>query len=255
MNIVVAIRLVPDLSGEVEIAADGLDIDREWVDMKLNEFDEHALEEAVLLNERLGAKVTVVAIEGEGTDRMLQGALARGADEAVRIARDDEALIAPRAAAHLFAEAARALQGDLFLTGVQTPEDTFGQLAPLVGAILDWPCVSAVSKVVVGEGAATVTQELSGGATATLKVQAPAVLAIQTASQPLRYIAGSKLREAAGRPIQSLEVEAGETPPLETIVAVGLPERVGAARMWDGDAGSVASALQTLLAERGLLRG
>jgi electron transfer flavoprotein beta subunit len=247
--------LVPDVSSEIEIDADGRDIDREWLEMKLNEFDEHALEEAVLLKERLGAKVTAVAIEGEGTDRMLQGALARGADEAVKINRAKAEPIASRVAAGLFAEAARRLEAGLFLTGVQTPEDTFGQLGPFVGAILDWPCVSAVSKVVTGEGHFTVTQELSGGATATLKVPTPAVLAIQTASQPVRYVAGSKLREAASRPIRALDVDAEEAAPLETVLAVSLPERARSAELLEGEAGDVAGALYALLAKRGLLKG
>ncbi len=255
MHVVVALRLVPDLSGDVEITPDGKDIDREWIDMKLNEFDEHALEEAVLLKERRGDKITAIAIEGEGTDRMLQGALARGADEAVKIRREGSEPPSSRAAAQIFSEAARSLAADLFLTGVQTPEDMYGQLAPFVGAILDWPCVSAVNRLQAGERDVNVTQELSGGATATLRLETPAVVGVQTASQPIRYVAGSKLREAASKTIRLLDVSVNEAPEMAELLGVSVPDRVGAAEMLEGDVETIAGALQRLLAERGLLRG
>jgi electron transfer flavoprotein beta subunit len=255
MNIVVAIRLVPDISGDVELTPDEKDIDREWIDMRLNELDEHALEEAIVLKERFGAKVTAVAIDTEGADRLLRGALARGADDAVKISCDGNGPPSSRAAARMFSSAARSLAADLFLTGVQTPEDTYGQLAPFVGAILDWPCVSAVSAVQLGEGAVTVTQELSGGGTATLRLRTPAVVGVQAASQPVRYIAGSKLREAAGRKIPILQAAREESPEVSELLRISLPDRAGGAVMLDGDAQTIAGLLQRLFVERGLLKG
>ena len=44
MHIAVVLRIVPDLSEDFDISEDGTDIDREWVGLKLNEFDDHALE-------------------------------------------------------------------------------------------------------------------------------------------------------------------------------------------------------------------
>lgn len=255
MHFVVALRLVPDLSGEIELGADEKDIDREWIDMRLNEFDEHALEEAILLRERHGGKVTALAIDDDGIDRLLQGALARGADEAAKISCNVGSALPTRVAAQLFSNAARTLAADLFLTGVQTPEDTYGQLAPFVGAILDWPCVSAVSRVGVDEGAVSVTQELGGGATTTAQVQTPAVLAVQTASQPLRYVTGSKMREAASRKIPTLEAYRNESPELSQLLRVSLPDRSGGAVMLDGDIQSIAGSLLQLLVDRGLLKG
>ena len=71
MHIAVVMRLVPDIAEELEVAESGLDIDREWIGMKLNEFDDHALEEAVLLKESAGASVTALALDGRG--RLLAG--------------------------------------------------------------------------------------------------------------------------------------------------------------------------------------
>ena len=45
-----------------------MDIDREIVEMVINEFDEQALEEAVLIKEATGATVTALALAADGAE-------------------------------------------------------------------------------------------------------------------------------------------------------------------------------------------
>ena len=49
VHIAVILKQVPDLVEEVEVDPNGTDIDRDGIKWKLNEFDDHALEQAVLL--------------------------------------------------------------------------------------------------------------------------------------------------------------------------------------------------------------
>lgn len=254
MHIVVALRLVPDLSGDIELTADGADLDREWLDLKLNEFDDHALEEALLLKEQSGAKVTAIAIAADGVDKTLQIALARGADAAFKIAADSDRGLPSRASAPLFAAALRELGADLFFTGVQTPEDLFGHLAPFVGAQLGWPSLNAVSKVRFDGADVLAQQEYSGGAAATFRVAAPVALGVQTASRPIRYVAGSQLRQFAATKIETRNVSANIRSALAERLALRRPSRAGSATMIEGDAESVAGQLRALLIERGLIK-
>lgn len=254
MHIAVVLRLVPDLTEEIEIAESGTDIDREWIGLKLNEFDDQALEEAIVLKERQGARVTALALEGDGIDRMLQGAIARGADQALKIAHSIEGPLASRAVAPLIAAAVFKLGADLVLTGVQTPDDLFGQLAPFLGAALGWPHVSAVSGILPDGGAIEVGQEHGGGFSATLRLELPAVLGVQAASQPPRYVSGTKLRQAMGEKIAALEADAVPAPILATLIRLGVPERSGGAAMLTGDADHVAEEIHRLLSERGLVK-
>lgn len=253
MLVAVVLRLVPELSGEFEIADDGKDIDREWVGMKLNEFDDHALEEAILLKETQGATVIALALAGEGVDRLLQSAIARGADRAVKISHGAEGRLSSRAAAPVIAATVRRLGVELVLTGVQTPEDLFGQLAPYLGATLDWPHVSAVGGMRPAGDGIEVQQEYSGGVSATLRVGLPAVIGVQTASQPPRYVSGSKLRQAMNEPIEVLGSDTMPAPETAEILALREPTRSGEAVMFEGDAETVADKLHGLLADRGLL--
>ena len=121
MNIAVAIRLMPKAGDELEVDESGTDIDRELVEMVINEFDDQALEEAVLLKEATGATVTAVGLRSDGIDEALRLAYARGADRLVVVEAGEIDAYDSRTAALAFAEAFRQLAPDLVLTGVQTP--------------------------------------------------------------------------------------------------------------------------------------
>lgn len=185
---------------------------------------------------------------------MLQNAIARGVDRAVKITNIAEGPLSSRAAAPVIAAAVRQLGIELVLTGVQTPEDLYGQLAPYLGAVLDWPHVSAVSGLQrVGEGV-EVLQEYSGGVSARLRLRLPAVIGVQAASQPPRYVSGSKLRQAMSEPIAVVESDAALAADTAEILALREPTRSGAAVMLEGDADIVADKIHGLLAERGLVK-
>jgi len=254
MQVAIVLRLVPELSGEFEIAEDGKDIDREWVGMRLNEFDDHALEEAILLKEAKGAHVIALAVAGEGTDRMLQTAIARGVDRAIKITTGAKTPLSSRAAAPLLAAAIRQLGVELVLTGVQTPDDLYGQLAPYLGAILDWPHVSAVGGIHSVGDCVEVLQEYSGGVSSRLRLALPAVVGVQTASQPPRYVSGSKLRQAMNETITAIDSDAQPAADGAEILALREPPRSSEAVMLDGDAETVADKIHGLLAEHGLVK-
>jgi electron transfer flavoprotein beta subunit len=255
VHIAAVLRLVPDLSADIEIADGGKDVDREWVDLKLNEFDDQALEEAILLKEGTGAKVTALALDGEGVDRMLQTALARGADQALKISHDLAGVISSRAAAPLLAAAARQIGVDLIVTGVQAPDDLLGQLAPYLGSELHWPHLSAVSSIRTDADTIVVQQEFGGSVAGTLRVRLPAVVGVQTASQPIRYVSGTKLRQATALSIPSISTDAEAGDPRAEVAALTLPDRNGGATMLEGDAKAVADQLARLLIDRKLVKG
>ncbi len=251
MKIAVILRLTADLTEELELTQDGRDIDREWIGLVLNEFDDQALEQAILLKEATGAEVTVLAIDGEGVERMLRTALARGADAVHRIPADESPL-SSRALTPLYAAAVREVGADLVLAGVLATDDLHGELAPYLAAELGWPQASAVSDVRIDNGDALVRQEYSAGRAARLALPLPAVIGLQTASRPPRYVVGSRLRDLLKVEVPEMAVDA--TPAATGIApaTLALPDHGAGAEMIEGTGEEIAERLHAILAERGL---
>lgn len=259
MNIVVLMRMVPDVVEELEIAAEGKALDTEFLRMILSESDGHALEEAILLKERYGGTVTAVALEAPEVDDALYTALAKGADRVLKITGLGRGLTTC-GAAQLFAGVVTGTPGlmpcDLILTGVQATDDLDGLIAPLMSLRLGWPAVGIVTRVEVDAASrqATVVREYSGGVRGEFEAPLPAVLGIQAAEKPPRYVPVAKVRavmksqriETVGAP-----VSCGAT--LAVILQMAKPETAGQAQMLEGSPEEVSAKLCALLVERGLL--
>jgi electron transfer flavoprotein beta subunit len=254
MNIAVAVRLMPKAGDELELDPSGTDIDREYVDMTITDFDDQALEEAVLIKEATGATVTAVGLKADGIEEALRVAYARGADRVVVVDGGDIDPYDSRSAALAFADAFRQLSPDLVLIGVQTPSDVFGQTAPVLATSLGWPQANVVVGVTVADGTARVTQEYAGGRLAILGLSLPAVVGVQSASSPPRYVSMTRLRQAMSEAsAETLPVSVEPSPQASELVSLERPEpRVGAT-MIEGDAEEIAAKIVAVLREQGAL--
>lgn len=253
MHIAVLLRLMPNPGDELEVDDDGTDIDREYIDMVLNEYDDQALEEAILIKESSGATVTAIGLSGDGIDQALQTAAARGADRTVLIDCEEIGPYDARNAAAAFAAALRELSPDLVLTGVQTPSDVFGQLTPFLAAELGWPHADVVVGVSAQDGHANVLQEYAGGRLARLRLGLPAVVGVQSSTSPPRYVSMARLRQAMSEgAIENLDVSFERTPG-PAITSLARPEVCGHATMLEGDTGAVAQQILDLMKEKGAL--
>jgi electron transfer flavoprotein beta subunit len=209
MKIVVLAKLVPDLVEELEIDESGTALDMTWLRLIINELDDHAIEEAILLKERIGADVTVLAPDIEGVEDILFTAAAKGADRLIKILGDFEAGVNNHALARGLISIMKDLEPDLILAGVEANEDLDGSIGPLLAGYLDLPYIGYVASVRLNEGKATATKEYPGGLSAEMEVVLPAVMGIQVAEEPPRYVAVSKVRQAM-KTAEIEEIEIGE---------------------------------------------
>lgn len=253
MHVAAILRLVPDTREELEIDDLGWDIDREWIDVRLSEFDDQALEEAVLLKERGGATVTAIALAGEGVDRMLQTALARGVDNVVKIEHEIEDMRASAHQACVYAEVIRSIEADIVLTGVMTPEDILGQLAGMLAGQLGWPVLNAVTAVTAGDNGLKIRQEYSGGRASIFAVPGSIVVGVQSASQAPRYVAGSKLRQVVGTPIETQRITLAASGGSARISGLSVVEADGQAIALEGDASAIAAQIIDIMSEKDLI--
>jgi len=231
MIIAVPLKQVPDLVEDLTLDASGTGLDYESLKLKLNEFDDHALEEALLLKESVpGTVVVALAVSGSEAERMLFTALAKGADRAVKLTGVD-ANADNRLLAQAFAAAIAQTGGELVLAGVQSAGDRDGQLGPLLAARLGAPVVSVVTHVTLSGSAVTFRKEYAGGLMAEFEAQAPVVLGIQAARQAPRYAAVSKVRQVQQTAkLETLSVTAAPAPGGK-VVALAPPARGQGAKM------------------------
>ena len=258
MRIVVLLKQIPDLVEEFEIDGDGTDIDRDFLTFLLNEFDNHALEEALLIKDATDASVDVVSLDDSEVDQALFTALAKGADRAVKLmgCESEENWIDSHSRATVFAEWLGGESYDLVLTGVQAADDLDGQLAPLLGAKLGLPHVSVVVGVEVADGMARVNQEFAGGVVADLDVALPAVIGVQAARAEPRYAAISKIRQAQQEgSIDEIDIDAPGPGAGLTVQRMYPPEQSDRAEMLVGTDDEIADRIIELIRERGLLQG
>jgi electron transfer flavoprotein beta subunit len=195
MNIIVPVKLVPDLVEELSIDASGTALDTAWLRMIVNEFDDHAIEQAIILKEQTGANVTVLSANIEGIDDLLFTAAAKGADRLIKLNGDFESGVNNHALAREMATIIRALKPDLILTGVQAHNDLDGSIGPQLAEYLGIPYIGYVSGVKVNGDKVNVRKEYPGGLIGEIQVSLPALLGIQAAEQPPRYVAISKVRQ------------------------------------------------------------
>ena len=273
MRIVVPVRAVPDLVEEIELTADETGIDRDYLKFVVSEWDAQALEEALLVKDSSGADVVAVGLASDpDIDQALYTALAKGADSAVKITDggDGTGPAGDRAAGPAGGRAARptgdraALQAgylaaepaDLVITGVQAADDIDGQLPPMLAARLGQPHVSVVVGVTVAEGAIVVRQEFAGGRVHELRVELPAVIGVQAASQAPRYAPIGRIRQAmqAGE-LREVPAHPAAVSPAPAVRRLSRPEQETGAELLAGSADDVAEAIADLLRGRGLVKG
>ncbi len=258
MKILVLLKMVPDVVEELEVAGDGASLSREFLRLIVNERDENALEQALILKERHQATVVVVAPEAPEVDDVLFTALARGADQVAKITGLDVGA-GSRASAAVVVAALPAIAGllpvDLILTGCQAIDDLDGLVGPLVAQELGFPYVGIVTGLDVDAGGtAHCSREYPGGMRGAFEVELPAVVGIQGAEKPPRYVPIAKVRMAmASGKIETVAAPGPAAAPLVGVVEMKKPEVTDRAEMITGDLDEIASRICEILAGRGLL--
>src|SRR5204862_1487458 len=170
----------------VEFTDDERDVDPDYLDYALNEWDTYATEEALRLREAVGeGEVVVVSVGDEETEEAMRRCLAMGADRGIRV--DTAERLDPIQVARALAEVVREESPDLVFTGVQSADSVQAATGAALAELLELPRVAVVTKIDLAEGTATVNRELEGGLVDIVEVDTPALLTIQTGINEPRY--------------------------------------------------------------------
>ncbi|PKW19707.1 electron transfer flavoprotein subunit beta/FixA family protein [Saccharopolyspora spinosa] len=215
MNIVVLVKQVPDTYSERKLSAADHTLDRASADAVLDEINERAVEEALLIKEAQGGEVTVVCMGPERASDAIRKALSMGADKAVHLL--DEALHgtdAP-ATARALAKVIGTVEGvDLVIAGNEATDGRTGAVPAMVAEVLGWPQLTFARKVETDGSSVKIERETDAGI---LNVGAalPAVVSVTEKINEPRYPSFKGIMAAKKKPVSVLSladagIDAGE---------------------------------------------
>ena len=250
MKIVVCVKQVGALGDEVEFTDDERDVDPDYLDYALNEWDSYATEEALRLREAAGeGEVVAVTVGDEDAEDAMRRALAMGADRGVRIWSDELTGADPITVARALADVVRSESPDLVLAGVQSSDAVQAATGAALAELLELPRVAVVTKLALGNGTATAHRELEGGLVDVVEVDTPAVVTIQTGINEPRYATLRAIKQAEQKEIEVREPgDLGA--PASRVRRMFVPPKGEGAEMLDGDAASVAQRIKEIVDER-----
>ena len=247
MKVLVCVKQVAVLGDEVEFTEDERDVDPDYLDFALNEWDTYATEEALRLVEAAGSgEVVVVSVGDEDVEDCMRRCLAMGADRGIRV----EAVrsLDPIQVARALAEIVQSENPDLVFCGVQSSDSVQAATGGALAGLLDMPSVAVVTRIELGDGKATVHRELEGGLVDVVEVDTPAVITIQTGINEPRYATLRAIKQAEEKEIDARQPgDLGEQ--AQRVRKMFVPPKGEGAEMLDGGAAEVAQRIKEIVEE------
>jgi electron transfer flavoprotein beta subunit len=251
VKIVVCVKQIGTLGDEVEFTDDERDVDPDYLDFALNEWDSFATEEALQIRERQGeGEVVVVSVGDEDAEDAMRRCLAMGADRAIRV-EGEELSRDPLTTARALAAVVKREEPDLILCGVQSSDAVQAATGTALAELLELPRAAVVTKVDWDAGArvARVNRELEGGLVDLVEVDTPAVLTIQTGINEPRYATLRAIKQAEQQEIEVVGPE-DTAEPAYRVRRMFAPPKGEGAEMLNGSPEAIAGRIKEIVSER-----
>lgn len=257
MDIIVCVKNVPDVEeADLRVAENGKDIKKEDLVFNINDWDNYAVEEAVLLKEKHGGTVTAVTVGGEDDEEVLRRALAMGADKALRVEADTEGLDS-LCISQILCRVAKDIPFDLIFTGVLAEDDYSGTTGMMMAEELGINHANMAIGIEIEDQRARVTSELEEGLSEICLVDLPALLAIQSGINEPRYVSIMGIRKASKKELKTLSLSdlgLEELSPKVMVKEAFLPPETEGAEIISGDPDKIASNVVDILKRKGAIQ-
>ncbi len=190
-NVLVCIKRVPDLGGEIRLTADGMAVDDASLGHTVSPHEECAVELAIQVAKDTDGQATVLTLGSSDAVEQLRNALAVGCTGAVLVEADATAY-GPADVAAAIADVVREHEAagtpyDLVLLGNDASDTGDFQVGIRLSYLLDRPVVAGVSTLSVSDGTVTARGGSPDGGTELFEVPLPAVLTVMEGGIEPRY--------------------------------------------------------------------
>lgn len=234
MHILVCIKQVPDPESKPLLSQDGTwasyGVNTAW---RINRFDEHAVEEALLIREKNpGTEIDILSIGPDRSKAAIRRCIEMGADRGFLIYHEAEGYISPSVKAGIIADFTSTMQYDLILSGTMSEDMMSGQTGPMTAALMGIPSATSVISLRLDSNEYTLDaeRELDGGARSVVRLKLPALIAVQSGINRPRYPSLSNVMRAKNVEITEIRsTEQSANRRYEEVISVksASPEKVG----------------------------
>ncbi len=216
-NIVVLIKQVPDTWSERKLSEGDWTLDREAADAVLDEINERAVEEALLIKEREGGDSTVTLLTAgpARATEAIRKALSMGADKAVHLLDDGMHGSDVIQTGWALARALGTVEGtELVIAGNEATDGVGGAIPAIVAEYLGLPQLTHLRKVTIEDGKVIGERETDDGVFS-VEAQLPAVISVSEKINEPRFpsfkgIMAAKKKDVTTLTLAEIGVEADE---------------------------------------------
>jgi len=201
MKIAVLVKQVIGSESALEISDDNTWVKEENASFVMNPPDNYALEEALIIKEKIGEGEVVIVSQGpDRVQKVIREALAKGADRGIHIEENGHVETDPLSIAKSLVAAIKDENFDLILSGLQSDDTGMGQAGVLVGEFLSMSTATLAIETDIDKEKIRVKRELESGWFQWVTLGAPSSISIQSGINQPRYpslkgIMGAKKKE------------------------------------------------------------
>jgi electron transfer flavoprotein beta subunit len=254
MNILVCVKRVPDTGPRMEVASGGRAIETRNLGFTISPHEECAIEEAVLIVEKLAGSATVLTAGPAEAEEQLRDCMAKGIDRGILIETDGDPLDAGQTASAIAErirfEESHGKRFDLILFGNESADSGNYQVGIRVAHHLDLPCVTGVKRLDTSRDRAIARRE-SGAGFEVYDVGLPAVLTVKEGLNLPRHPSLRGTMMARKKPVE--RVRLSRTDRGLELLRLTVPQTGEAGAEMLGEGKSAAPRIAGVLEELGIL--
>jgi electron transfer flavoprotein beta subunit len=243
MKIIVSVKQVPARDSSLHVNESGRALDTSDLSFEMNEPDAYALEEALQLRDKLGGEVVVLCAGPATAASTIREALAKGADRAIHVDTNTEAMTDAFATATMLAQAIKPEAPDFVLTGLQSDDMGYGQTGVVLAELLGFAHATIVMEVEPLDGKVRVKRELEDGWFQHVTLPLPVVLTIQSGIKKLRYATLMGIKKAKSKELRVIPAPEATQGTHAAVERVYAPQRSKTSQIFTGDAKQAAKDL------------
>ena len=213
MKIAVLVKQVVGSESALEISQDQKWIDDSSATFVMNPPDNYAIEEAMLIKEKIGVgEVVIVSMGPPRVQKVIREGLSKGADRGIHIETESLKEIDPLYTSKVLAETLRDENFDLILSGLQSDDSGMGQTGVLLGELLNMSTATLAIETDIDQNKIRVKRELESGWFQWVELESPSSISIQSGINQPRYpslkgIMGAKKKEIKVIPAPQVEIK------------------------------------------------